>query len=294
MDCLERIIAATDLSAPARHAAERAALVSRETRAALDLLHVAHMPPLERLRLLVGAAAPGMEGHVLHLAQQKLAQLSAALLQRYGVASDTEVVQGNLVDELTRRTQAAAAGLLVCGARGESVVRRLVLGTTAARILGAAAWPVLVVRAAPHEPYRRALVPVDFSPASPRAVRHARAVAPGAEIVLLHACDVPFEGHMRYAGVDAATIGHYRLVAEHEARLRMEALCAEAGLGPGEAVRVVLHGDPILRIVAQEGECDCDLVVVGKHGASLAEKLLLGSVTSHVLAESAGDVLVSV
>lgn len=66
------------------------------------------------------------------------------------------------------------------------------------------------------------------------------------------------------------------------------------GWDPGEAVHAVLHGDPILRIVEQEGECDCDLVVVGKHGASLAEKRLLGSVTSHVLAESAGDVLVSV
>jgi len=38
---------------------------------------------------------------------------------------------------------------------------------------------------------------------------------------------------------------------------------------------------------------DCDLVVLGKHGRSAAEDLLLGSVTKHVLAEGRSDVLVA-
>jgi nucleotide-binding universal stress UspA family protein len=50
MTTLKRILAATDFSAPARHAAERAALLSRATGASLDLLHVANLAPLERLR----------------------------------------------------------------------------------------------------------------------------------------------------------------------------------------------------------------------------------------------------
>jgi len=39
---------------------------------------------------------------------------------------------------------------------------------------------------------------------------------------------------------------------------------------------------------------DCDLIVLGKHGESMVEELLLGSVTKQVLAESQGDVLVSI
>ncbi len=35
------------------------------------------------------------------------------------------------------------------------------------------------------------------------------------------------------------------------------------------------------------------LIAIGKHGRNMVEELLLGSVTKHVLAESAGDVLVS-
>ena len=67
------------------------------------------------------------------------------------------------------------------------------------------------------------------------------------------------------------------------------------GRGAGVDLRwLVLHGDPTFRIIEQEQECDCDLIVVGKHGEGMLEELLLGSVTKHVLAESQGDVLVSV
>ena len=48
-----------------------------------------------------------------------------------------------------------------------------------------------------------------------------------------------------------------------------------------------------MAIVEQELEQACDLIVIGKHGRNVMEDLLLGSVTSHVLAESVGDVLVS-
>jgi len=39
---------------------------------------------------------------------------------------------------------------------------------------------------------------------------------------------------------------------------------------------------------------DSDLIVIGKHGASLLQDWLLGSVTKQVLAQSQGDVLMSV
>ena len=54
----------------------------------------------------------------------------------------------------------------------------------------------------------------------------------------------------------------------------------------------VIHGDPAQQIIAMEQEVDADLIVVGKHGSHIAEELLLGSVTKHVLAESQCDVLV--
>lgn len=290
----DRILAATDLSAPARHAAERAALVSKEVGATLDLLHVANFEPLERLRLLMGAAPDDLQTQVLDTARERIGELALALNQRYGVSAKCKVVAGALLPELTKECDALMASLLVCGEQGESALRHFRLGTTAKRILNTAKCPVLVVKQTPREPYQRLLLPVDFSPSSLRAIRHARSIAPHAEIFLLHAFEVPFEGKMRYANVDAMTINNYRVAAQQDALHKLTALRDEAGLSPDNTCLIALHGDPRWRIIEQEQECDCDLIVMGKHGKSVFEELLLGSVTEHVLSEAQNDVLVSV
>ena len=294
MSSFSRILATTDLSAPARHAAERAALVSKDTEASLDLLHVANFSPLEQLQVLIGAEPEEMEAQVLDTARERLLELATGLRQRYDVTAGTSAVAGSLLDELARRYADLATDLLVCGAKGEGVLRRLLLGSTARRILSSAKCPVLVVKQGPHETYRRLLVPVDFSPSSLRAIRHARSIAPRADIVLLNAYEVPFEDRMRYANADDEIIKHYRVATRKEASQKLDALRDEAGLSLNECDLVLLYGDPRLRIIEQEQEEDCDLIVMGKHGKSLLEEMLLGSVTEHVLAESQSDVLVSV
>ncbi|TVT54823.1 MAG: universal stress protein [Azoarcus sp. PHD] len=294
MSPLSNILAATDLSAPARHAAERAALVSKETGAPLALLHVANLAPLERLRQLMTVTSDDLQQRVLDAARSRLHELAATLLERYGITAGTRVVAGSLLAELTNAADGMAASLLVCGAKGESVVRHLLLGTTAERLLNGTTCPVLVVKQAPRGQYRTVLVPVDFSASSLRSIRHAQAVAPHAEIVLLHAFEEPFEGHLRYAGVDEEVINHYRVVAKQEATQKIRALSVDAGLPPHATRLIVIHGDPSLRIIEQEQEQDCDLIVMGKHGESMLEELLVGSVTKHVLADSQCDVLVSV
>jgi len=127
-----------------------------------------------------------------------------------------------------------------------------------------------------------------------RAIKQAQAIAPQAEIILLHAYEVPFEGQLRYASVDDAIINEYLLAARREATACMEALCREAGLGLDEARYVLVHGDPSACVIEQEQVQSADLIVMGKHGENLIEELLLGSVTKHVLIESQCDVLVSV
>lgn len=294
MSSFNHILAATDLSAPARHAAERAALVSKATQASLDLLHVANFAPLERLLLLMESAPLEMEKQVLATALQRLQELAAGLKKRYDVTAGTYAVAGSLLQELNRQCAGLATDLLVCGAKGESILRRLLLGTTAQRILNSTKCPVLVVKQTPHESYKRLLVPVDFSPSSVRTIRHARSIAPLADIVLLHAYEVPFEGRMRYAKVDDEIIKHYRVISRQETGHKLDALCDEAGLSVHNRRQVVLQGDPRLHILEQEQELDCDLIVMGKHGKTLLEEMLLGSVTEHILTESQSDILVSV
>jgi len=48
-----------------------------------------------------------------------------------------------------------------------------------------------------------------------------------------------------------------------------------------------------LHILEHEQMMDADLIVMGKHGQSALEELLLGSVTLHVLAYSSSDVFIA-
>jgi nucleotide-binding universal stress UspA family protein len=292
MNSLSHIVAPTDFSGPSRHAVERAARLAREHGARLHLLHVVHAGALERLRALLGAEDT-VEPGLIQDATRQLEALAAELGMEQSPGVATSLRQGSVLTEVEAQADAIGAELVVLGARGAGFVRRIALGTTAERMLRTTRRPLLVVKQKAHEPYRRVLVPVDFSASSAAAIALARGVAPGAFLVLLHAYEVPFESRMHLAGVDAKSIERYRAQAKLLAHQRLHEAAAAAGLRPGQWRPCLVMQDPSLAVVEQEQEADCDLIVIGKHGAGMVEDFLLGSVTKHVLAESAGDVLVS-
>jgi nucleotide-binding universal stress UspA family protein len=293
MTDIHRLLAATDLSAPARHAAERAAILARELGARLDLLHVISASPVDRLRRLLAEAPADLEARLLGDARNDIERLGAVLRSGFGVPTQPSVVSGDLITAINAHARAAPADLVVLGARGASFMRHLLLGSTAERLVRKSEKPLLVVKQPPHEPYRRVLVAVDLSSNSLPALAAARAVAPMAELVVLHAYEVPFEDRLRSSGLGEEILDQYRLIAQRQALQGMRSLLAAAGLSPDAAVTLVMQGDPSSLVIEQEQERDCDLIVVGKHGESTLEAILLGSVTRHVLQASQGDVLVS-
>ncbi|MFQ6571975.1 universal stress protein [Pseudomonas sp. UM16] len=290
MTSLNHVLVATDFSTPARNAAERAAQLSKAQQASLDLLYVANPAPFERLKQVV-APDEDLLKRALESAKKKIHELADNLFQRYDIAPGIQVAPGSVTTEITRVVQDKRTNLLVCGAKGQSLARRLLLGSTVQRMLNRMLCPLLVVKHAPRDAYRTLLVPVDFSPSSLRAIELAKSIAPQAEIILMHVFEAPFEGSMRFAHIDQDTLTHYRNVIKKDAMEQLAALSETAGLA--NARQIVVHGDPAWRIVEQEQELDCDLIVIGKQGESALEALLIGSVTKHVLNESQCDVLVS-
>jgi nucleotide-binding universal stress UspA family protein len=234
-----------------------------------------------------------MEQQLHDDAHRQLDSLASELQTHRHVVARAVNASGSVLDEIHHEAESLQASLLVLGARGAGFLRRLVLGSTSERLLRRTTRPLLVVRQTPHERYRRVLVALDFSPWSTHAIPLARCVAPHVPLLLFNAWQVPFEEKLRFAGVDAATIDHYRQQARAAATRRMHALAAASGLKPGDWEPCIVEGDASQRIVEHEQEKDCDLVVLGKHGQSAAEDLLLGSVSKHVLAEGTTDVLVS-
>ena len=293
MTPIRNILAATDLSPLARHAVMRAALVASGLGARLSLQHVVSFGAFDALRQLVDADAAGMQQTLLDEMRGEVMRLAGELEARHGVQSELHMVVGNVLAEINSHADAIDADLIVMGARGAGFLRELLVGSTTERVLGKTTRPLLVVKQMAHEPYRRVLVPVDFSPRALEALRLAQRVAPQAEYVLLHAFEVPFEGKLRYAGVEESALSGLRVNARREATARMNELVAEAGADENRVRRIVVHGEATTQVLEHEQAQDCDLIVIGKRGQGLIGEMLLGSVTKHILAQSSGDVLVA-
>lgn len=293
MSPLRTIVAATDFSAPSRHAAQRAAQLARDAGASLTLMHTVAGSALDDLRRWLAEdsqAASAIEAD----ARQRLQDLALELGRTHGIEVATHLAVGHPVERVVRHADDVGASLLVTGTRGAGFFRGVVIGSTAERIAKRSTRPVLLVRQLPHTPYRRILVPVDFSSWSGAALEMAQQLAPRASLVLMHAVEVPYEGHMRRAGVAEDLVTRSRDAARREAQQRLSGLAGDAGLDVGRVqLSTPCGADAWMLIVQEEQEQDCDLVVIGRQGRNALDELLLGSTTRMVIAEGAADVLIT-
>ena len=294
MNQFKTLLAATDFSAPARHALERAAqLAQAHPDVRLTLAHVVSASALDRLRRLLPGEAGTLEAGLLARAEKDLADLATNLAARYDSHVYAELLRGSPLTVLADLAETRHADLLVMGARGAHFMREMLLGSTTERVLSKSRRPLLAVKQRPQAPYRRILAPVDFSVHAAVAVNTAHAWLPDADIVLLHAFEAELESAFRLAGLDDDRIHECRIQAREAARAEMDAFVATLDVPRNKLTRQFVHGAATLRIIEHEQTMDADLIVMGKHGQSVMEELLLGSVTRHVLAHSASDVLIA-
>jgi nucleotide-binding universal stress UspA family protein len=139
--------------------------------------------------------------------------------------------------------------------------------------------------------FRRILHASDFSPASRRAfdmaVRLAR--ANGAALTLLHV----LEPAVPWVEVDYASPRAYRLVtsARTAAAKRLDALVRKAKVSGVRSTGHLVDGDPRDAIPRAARRMHADLVVVGTHGRTGLDKLLVGSVAERAVATAPCPVL---
>ncbi len=283
------ILAAVDFSDDAGNAAQQAALLAVTQRGTLKLLHVVDEASLKAVRELI-RLHDAAEAKLIADAQHQLDTLRAQLAEQTQVVAVARVVIGRVLDEIL--AAAAHADLLVLGARGANPLRDLLLGTTADSLLRAYTGAVLLVKRPPQQKYRRVLVPIDFSPHAIGALKTALLIAPEAEIFVLHAFKPPLAGHHFIANELDNEVEQYCDEARRHALSMLGNLTLETADHQHRFVRIVEAGDAVSLILAKEVEHNADLIVMGKHGESIVEEMLLGSVTRHVLADSKCDVMI--
>jgi nucleotide-binding universal stress UspA family protein len=139
---------------------------------------------------------------------------------------------------------------------------------------------------------RRILCPTDFSDASRRALDYAVALAKwyDARLTVLHAAPVR---SVNAFGVASVVLPPVNLTADERQHLlasMKQSVATEVGSTVAFDVEVA-EGNPVPEILDRAATLPSDLIVLGTHGVSGFDRVLLGSVTDKVLRKAACPVL---
>jgi len=217
--------------------------------------------------------------------QQILARVGKARRVRTVVASASSPAMGIL-----RHLERHSVDAVVMGTHGRSALGRFFLGTVAEKVARHAHCPVLTVARQrigyrDNPAFQKILVSTDFSDYSVEAVRQAREFSRkyGAQLQVLYVLTKQIRPHFQRFSSEGFA-GHLAKLATL-AKESLQKTLKEQGLGDLSSHVVV--GEDNLR--ASEGIVDyaqkslADLIVMGRHGLTGIENVLLGSTTERVL-----------
>lgn len=269
---LGTILHPTDFSPSAERALEVAVRFAAASRAGLVMLHAELLhgdSPRDTRTTLDEYAAS---------ARRRLAELSAndppavEVMHRRAILADEAILDA---------AQERKADLIVTGTHGRRGLSRLLMGSTAERLLRKAACHVLTVRADAVVPdatvFRTLLVPVDFSEHSRRGLAVATALAADwhANVHLLHVVEPP--PPMYYAGNVTS-----RFELDGDLRARIQERLHVLARGVPETRCVVAEGHPAAEIARVAADEAIDLIVMSAKGATSVDWLPIGSTTGRV------------
>ena len=210
------------------------------------------------------------------------------LREHYGIRVRVAQRIGRAHTRIADYAATVGADLVAVGARGESSMLRLLLGSAASRLLRVRQGPVLIVRGEPVEPYEQVLAAVDFFPHARAVVEWAGKLARDGRLRLLHVLEPLDERGLRAKGPDDAAIRQRR----DESRAIAENLMADLRSGlQGEVEISIETGYPPARILECADDWRSGLIVVGRQGRGGLEEFLLGSVSKGVAQAAECDVL---
>ena len=278
------IVCGTDFSATATEAVDVAAAMARRLETSLVLIHVDE---------LLGALTSNpvvLEAAIL----QRRSDLDdeAQRLRELGIRVDKKFFSGSAFDELVTAATKFKAGLVVLGAVGHGLARRVFLGSVAERTAESSPIPTLVVRPGGGlaswirgEHALKILVGYDFSAASDAALAWVNQLGEIGKFkaTVLYSNWPPDEA--RRVGYE----GPLPLVtnpADIQKKLERDLKNRVARFLPKQKVTAIVEpgwGTPEGYLFEMASRQKVDLVVVGTHQRHGLGRVLLGSVSRAVL-----------
>ena len=286
------IICGTDFSATARQAVEIAAAIARKLGTKLVLVHVEEFSSLVADPVLFESAI---------LQTRRELDREETRLRELGTEVEQRLMSGSPFDKIVTAAVESKAQLVVVGAVGHGLARRLLVGSVAERTAEMSPLPTLVVRPGEKlgawirgEQSLKVLLGYDFSPAGDAAVQwlHGMRNIGACEITVLHVDWPPEQAHrLGYQGPLplAENPKEIQNFLEHELSERVATILAP------ENVKIMVEPgwgrtDGYLFEMADREHFD--LVVVGTHRRHGWGRLRFGSVSRSVLHHTAKSVAI--
>ena len=278
------IVCGTDFSAVASEAVDIAAAMARRLETKLVLVHVDQLlGALVSNPVVLEAAILQRRGDLDDEAQR---------LRELGTQVDEKFVSGSAFDELVTAAKKSKARLIVVGAVGHGLARRMLLGSVAERTAEVSPIPTLVVRPGGRlaswirgEHALKILVAYDFSAASDAAlgvVNELRKIGKS-EITVLYTNWPPDEARrLGYEGPLPLTANPREIQENLERDLKKRV----ATFLPKQQVAAIVEpgwGNPEGYLFQMANRQRVDLIVVGTNQRHGLGRVLLGSVSRAVL-----------
>jgi universal stress protein E len=291
MSKLKTIVIGTSLTEASDGVVRTGVALARATGASVWLLN-AYLPYLPHLPFTFpfggSTDAQLIEEHVRDVRKQVVEQARRTGLSVFPGFSPAQarLVAGAAHREIVELARRVQADLIVMGARegGEGS-----LGSTADRVIRKSPCPVFVVRSETSFPPTRVEISVDLSPISVNALRQGLNLL--VEIgATLSETEVLFVlNPLEVAGSVQFTPEQIQRFASEEMH-RLIAANTPEGKHPG--LQRIRHGYPQQEILAALDERRADLAVLGTHGRSGFERLMMGSVAAGVLRRANCNLLI--
>lgn len=279
---MRTILLATDFSTRSDRALRRAVLLARQLAAELLLVHV--IDPDRPARLV---EAERREAHAL------LAELADTLCGSDRIGCRFELRTGEPFEGVLAAAAESGAELIVLGPPRRQLLRGVLTGTTAERVIRAGALPVLVANGVPAAPYRRVLLATDLSAGAAAAAETMARLGLDrlGTLAAAHVYPTAAPTLLLRTPVTAGEAEPLRAQERREAAAGLARFLAETGLA--RARRLVLAGDrPIADLLLDvAGRLRADLLVLATRGKAGLGKRLLGSVAEELLRSAELDLL---
>lgn len=286
---IHHILMAYDFSPTSTLALDEAIALAQKLQARLDLLHVIPYNEVSRLVDLI-PHLDQVENKIRDNVEGEFKKIQGNYPHQ---AFTTHIRIGSPAKEIVQFAEAGPYDLIIVGSHGRTGLKRFFLGSIAESVLRHSRLPVFINREFSATGLKRLLIPIDLSPSSERALRQGLAWSQlfDAEMSVMHVLGEPYYLPL-YIQEDPEAFGG--LVGEYEEK--------EKSALKNLVNRIDWHGrspeilfktdtDPAHAIIETAKEKKCDLIILGSHGRTGLEHILLGSVAEKVVRYAPSSVL---